>query len=65
LIIISVTLSMSQSEFLSLTAVCSISAISRQYGTKDFIVYSCSSIVLIREIFLVLGQMIVAGASFV
>ena len=58
------TLSMSQSEFLSLTAVCSISTIKRQYGTKDLVVYSCSIMVLIREILLVLGQVIVSGASF-
>ena len=59
------TLCVSQSELLSLAAVRSILAISRQHGTKDVIVYSCPSMVSIREIFLVLGQIFVAGASFV
>jgi hypothetical protein len=57
--------SMSQSEFLSLIAVCSILVISRQCGTNDIVVYSCSIFVRARETLLVLGQIAVAGASFV
>lgn len=57
--------SMSQSEFLSLTAVCPIPAISRQCGTNDVFVYSCSSLVRIRETLIVLAQVAVAGESFV
>jgi hypothetical protein len=56
---------MSQSEFLSLSAVCSILAISRQCRTKDFVVYSCSTITRVSEALLVLGQVFVAGAPFV
>jgi len=60
-----VTLSMSRSEFLSLLAVCSTSTISRQCGTKDFVVYSCFIFARVRETLLVLSQMAVAGASLV